>query len=159
VPTILLWYSNSMIGHLKARVLGYIEQPIADEGYEIAELVLSQYRHKFTLRLYLYSRGGVKLDECARLSRLVGEIFDGTDLFADGYTLEISSLGLDRPLTTQKDFEYRIGEEVRVEFVDRKRKHETGRIVSVDDSRVTLNNGKSDVIIELADIVRAKIIF
>jgi ribosome maturation factor RimP len=148
-----------MIEHLKARVLGYIEQPLAEEGYEIAELVLSQYRHKFTLRLYLYAKGGVRLDECARLSRLVGAIFEEIDLFADGYTLEISSPGLDRPLTTVRDFEYRVGEEVRVEFVDRKRKIETGRIVSVDSARLTLNNGKTDVLIDFADIVRAKIIF
>lgn len=148
-----------MIGHLKAQILGYIERPLAEEGYEIAELVLSQYRHKFTLRLYLYSKGGVKLDECARLSRLVGDHLDGTSLFADGYTLEISSPGLDRPLTTDKDFAYRIGEEVRIEFVDRKRKKETGRIVAVEGSRLTLNNGKDDFDVDFADITQAKIIF
>ena len=148
-----------MIGHLKAKVLGYIERPLAEEGYEIAELVLSQYRHKFTLRLYLYSKGGVTLDECARLSRLVGEKLEGTNLFADGYTLEISSPGLDRPPTTAKDFAYRAGEEVRVEYVDGKRKQETGRIVSVDGTRLIFNNGKEDLTIDLAEILRAKIIF
>jgi ribosome maturation factor RimP len=148
-----------MIGHLKAKVLGFIERPLLNEGYEIAELVLSQYRHKFTLRLYLYSKGGVSLDECARLSHLVGEILEGTELFANGYTLEISSPGLDRPLTTAKDFAYRTGEEVKIEYTDRKRKPDTGRIVAVEGSRVTLNNGTADVEVALDDILRAKIVF
>ncbi len=92
------------------------------------------------------------------LSHVVGNLIDGTDLFQKGYTLEVSSPGLDRPLKTARDFAYRIGETVTVQFVDPKRKKLTAKLVEVSGSSVELSDKDQTVMLDLAEIVQAKIV-
>ena len=148
-----------MINELKQRVLELVEPSLAAEGYEVADIVLSRYKNKVTLKLFVYSSNPVTIDECARLSRLVGDLIDGTDLFDAGYTLEISSPGLDRPLTTFRDFKYRVGETVKLLFVDRQRKQVTAEIVSAADDAVEFRNDDGSFTIPLSEIERAKILY
>jgi ribosome maturation factor RimP len=148
-----------MIEELKQRVLELVEPSLAAEGYEVADIVLSRYKNKVTLKLFVYSSNPVTIDECARLSRLVGDLIDGTDLFDAGYTLEISSPGLDRPLTTFRDFKYRVGETVKLLFVDRQRKQVTAEIVSAADDAVEFRNDDGSFTIPLSEIERAKILY
>ena len=145
---------------LKDDIRSLLEVPLKQEGAVIADMVLSQYKSNSTLRLFIYSDNGTNLEECARISRLVGDIIDGTDYFERGYTLEVSSPGLDRPLTTLQDFKYRIGETVRLEFHD-KRKKVTAEIVGTDEAMdtVLLKNETGDISVEMAEIERGKIIF
>lgn len=136
-----------------------LQAPLEKEGYEIAEIVLSVYKHNHTVRLFVYSRNGVKLDECARVSRIAGDLIDGTDWFERGYTLEVSSPGLDRPLTQARDFRFRTGETVRVEFTDQVRKKLTAEILSATDNDVTLRDKEKTLTVPLTDIKQAKIVF
>ena len=144
---------------VKERVIELIEKPLAEQGCELADVVLARYKSSATLKVFVYSDGGVNLDECVRLSRLVGDIIDATDLFEKGYTLEISSPGLDRPLKTGRDFRYRAGEKVRVHFLDKKRKDVTAEIVSATDDTVKLKDENSTFEVELDEIDKAKIIY
>ncbi|MFZ5981461.1 MAG: ribosome maturation factor RimP [Candidatus Zixiibacteriota bacterium] len=144
---------------VKEQVIELIEKPLVEQGCELADVVLARYKSSVTLKVFVYSAGGVDLDECARLSRLVGDIIDETDLFEKGYTLEISSPGLDRPLKTGRDFRYRVGEKVRVHFVDTKRKNITAEIVSATDKSVELKDENSTFEVELDEIEKAKIIY
>ncbi len=149
----------STVEREKEQVVGLIEAPLRTEGYELADVVLSKYKNKSTLRLFVYGKNGTSIDECARLSRMVGEIIDGTDLFASGYTLEVSSPGLDRPLTTEQDFRYRVGETVRIEFADGKRKKIEAKIVAATADVVTFEVDGEPVDVPLEEIKSAKIIF
>ena len=144
---------------VKNKVIELIEGPLTEEGCELADVVLSRYKNNSTLKIYVYSANGVDIDECARLSKIVGDVIDGTDLFESGYTLEVSSPGLDRPLKTSRDFKYRVGETVRVHFVDPKKKKLTAEIVSADETSVALKDDCDTYEIELADIEKAKIIY
>jgi ribosome maturation factor RimP len=71
----------------------------------------------------------------------------------------VSSPGLDRPLTTAKDFRFRVGEKVVVEFVDREKKKLTAEIVGASDDEVQLKNEVGELTLKLAEIEKAKIIF
>ncbi|MEW6412837.1 MAG: ribosome maturation factor RimP [Candidatus Zixiibacteriota bacterium] len=148
-----------MPDELKDKIVALIEQPLLDEGCELADVALSRYKNKATLRLFVYSAGGVNIDECARLSRILGDIIDGTDYFKSGYTLEVSSPGLDRPLKTAKDFRYRVGEKVTIEFVDRKKKKLTAEIKGASDEEVQFDGEAGEFSVKLAEIEKAKIIF
>ena len=143
----------------KQELAGLIVDPLAEEGYELADVVLSHYKRNVTVRVFVYGSEGVTLDACARLSRRVGDIIEETELFADGYTLEVSSPGLDRPLKTARDFKYRVGETVKIEFAEKARKRLRAEIVSADDCTVTLKQGDDTVTIDLTDIEMAKIVF
>lgn len=136
-----------------------IEPVLASEGCEIADLALSRYHSSVTLRVYLYAAEGPNLETCARLSHQIGDVIDGTDLFDNGYTLEVSSAGLDRPLTGLRDFKYRIGETVRIDYADPKRKKQTAEIVGVTDDSVEFRDENGPFVVPLAEIGRAKIQF
>ena len=143
----------------KQRVIELIEQPLRREGCELADLSLSRYKTSVMLKLYVYSVNPITLDECARISRIVGDVIDGTDMFERGYTLEVSSPGLSRPLTTAKDFKYRAGETVEISFADRSRKAVRAEIVSADEAAVVFCSDDETFTVPLAEIEKAKIVF
>ena len=99
------------------------------------------------------------LGKCASLSSLVGAVIDGTDLFVNGYTLEISSPGLDRPLSKVVDYKYRIGETVKLNFAKRSRPAVRAKIVSVSDSKIVFENENGSFTEELTNIEKAKIVY
>lgn len=146
------------IEELKNAVRELIEKPLVDQDAEIAELVLSRFKSNTTLRVFLYSKRGTTLAECARLSRLIGDLMEGTDLFESGYTLEVSSAGLDRPLTNMVDFRNRIGEQVRIMFEDSKRKKVAAEIIATGDNTIEFSKDSETFTVSLDDIKQAKII-
>ena len=64
------------------------------------------------LRCYIDKDGGVTIDDCEAVSRLLSDALDASDFIADAYTLEVSSPGLGRALTKDRHFAQSIGEEV-----------------------------------------------
>lgn len=144
---------------LKQRVIDLIEPALRSEGYELADATLSRYKASATLRVFVYGSNGVTLAECSRLSDRIGQVLEGTNLLEGGYTLEVSSPGLDRPLKTARDFKYRIGETVKLFFTDPKRKQVTAEIVSASEDQVEFSGQDGSFTVPLAEIERAKIVF
>src|SRR3990172_4973950 len=130
----------STIENLKEEVLKLIESPLKNEGCEVAELVIATYRKSATVRAFVYCQGGTNMAKCARLSNVIGTVLDGTDLFESGYTLEVSSPGLDRPLQKAIDFKYRLGETVSIQFSQGKRPPAKAKIVAVTDIEIVFEN-------------------
>ncbi|MBK7141377.1 MAG: ribosome maturation factor RimP [bacterium] len=148
-----------MAEDLKQKVLDLIEPALRAEGFEIADMALSRYRTSVLMRVYVYGESGPTLAQCSHLSNVIGNVIEGTELFAGGYTLEVSSPGLDRPLKTSRDFRYRVGETVKIAFVDSKRKAITAEIVSATEDSVTFREKDKEFDVPLAEIERAKIQF
>lgn len=91
--------------------------------------------------------GDMNVEDCAKLSRAVSEILDAADPISGEYTLEVSSPGVDRPLTRLKDFDDYVGLEVRIELdrVAEGRKRFKGELAGVEDGQVGLNiEGEDD---------------
>ncbi len=83
----------------------------------------------------------ISVEECARLSRAVSEVFDAADPIAGEYLLEVSSPGVDRPLTRLKDFELFEGLEARLE-TDRMiegRKRFKGLVAGIEGENVCMD--------------------
>ena len=68
------------------------------------------------LRLYIDKEGGVSIDDCEAVSRVVDPMLDEADPIPDAYTFEVSSAGADRPLKKPEHFEAFLGAEVDVKF-------------------------------------------
>jgi ribosome maturation factor RimP len=82
-----------------------LEPLLMAEGMGLVDLQWSRRGHRWLLTLFIEREGGVSLDDCARISRQVGERIEVDNLIDHAYTLEVSSPGLDRPLRTLADFE------------------------------------------------------
>ncbi len=111
--------------------------------------------------------GQLVIEDCAALSRRISDAFDtleeaGTVLIDDAYRLEVSSPGIDRPLTRAKDYAAWSGHEVKVQLVnpvEGNRKTLQGDLESLEDGIVTLEDRKSGrVTFPLADIYSAKLV-
>ncbi|MFH1374083.1 MAG: hypothetical protein ABII79_09835 [bacterium] len=148
-----------MFEDTKQKVADLVEEPLRQESCELVEVVLSRYRNRWNLKLFIYSEAGTTIDECTRISRLVADIIDGTSLFESGYTLEVSSPGLDRPLKTACDFRCRVGETVRIDYADPQAEPDTAEIVAATDKGVRFRSDRDTFEVELAAIKKATIVF
>ena len=147
---------------LSDRIAAMIEPALTAMGYEIVRVQLGGGRRSATLQIMCDRLDGqaLTLDDCAEISRLASAVLDVEDPIAGGYTLEVSSPGLDRPLTRPKDFERFAGAEARVELslpVDGRRRFK-GVLRGLDDDAVILETGDGRCRLALADIEKAKLV-
>lgn len=124
-------------------------KPIADEvGVEIVEAQWDMRTKSLTL--FIDAEGGVDLNLCEKFHRAIDEPLDEFDpSFGEAYTLNCSSLGLDRPFKTPRDFERHMGEKIELHFYapfEGKKYHE-GELVAFDDETVTIKTPKGELIV------------
>jgi ribosome maturation factor RimP len=117
--------------------------PVAEAaGYAIVRLRLMGGTAARRLQVMAERDDGTMLvEDCARLARALNPVLDAADPVAGDYVLEVSSPGVDRPLTRLKDFEAYEGFEARLE-IDRLaegRKRFKGELAGVDGAHVAIN--------------------
>ncbi len=71
------------------------------------------------LRIFVDKEGGVALEDCAKLSRLLSPALDVAECVPNAYRLEVSSPGLNRPLRNEKDFKRFIGKKVKIKTMEK----------------------------------------
>jgi len=101
------------------------------------------------------------LDDCARLSRRLSDLLDETDPIEDSYRLEVSSPGIDRPLTRLKDYDDWKGHEARIHPHEpyQGRKQLSGDLIGTDGDMVRIDvKGYGEVAIPFKDIRNAKLL-
>ncbi len=84
-------------------------------GFELVRIRLQGGRHSLLQIMADRPDGGIDVDDCATISTAVSAVLDVEDPIEENYTLEVSSPGIDRPLTRLKDFDAWEGYEARVE--------------------------------------------
>ena len=101
-----------------ARLLELLDPVAEAAGYEIVRLRLmgGEKQRRLQIMAERPSDGDMNVEDCARLSRAISEVMDAADPVAGEYLLEVSSPGVDRPLTRLKDFESFEGYEARLEL-------------------------------------------
>jgi ribosome maturation factor RimP len=135
--------------------------PIVEEaGLELVEVQYRQESTGWTLRIIIYNKSGVSVDDCARVSRETSHLLDVEDLIPHKYNLEVSSPGLDRPLTTIRDFQRNIGEKVMMVVAgdDDRQIDITGVIKGIKNEEITIMSDKEETVFPLAKIVKAKLV-
>ena len=120
-----------------------IEPVVASAGYDLEDLVVSSAGRRSVVRVVVDRDGGIDLDAVAVVSRLVSDALDADAgnassprALAGAYVLEVSSPGVDRPLTEPRHWHRATGRLVKVEVDGRP---VTARISAVDDGGVTLD--------------------
>lgn len=140
--------------------------PVAEAaGYEIVRIRLmggERNQRRLQIMAERPADGDMNVEDCARLSRAVSEVLDAADPISGEYLLEVSSPGVDRPLTRLKDFETYEGYEARLELdrLAEGRKRFRGQLAGVEDGQVAidLEGEEETALVPFAWIVEAKLV-
>lgn len=137
-----------------AEFLSAIANPM---GIRVFEVEFKQGKNP-ALTVYIDKDGGVDLDTCELFHRAIDEPIDELDpTFGQPYTLNVSSLGVDRPFKTDEDFNSHIGEMVEVKLINsiRGKKFYDGILTSYDGKNITLKvDDKTTFTIDLKNTVK-----
>ncbi|MBE2984383.1 ribosome maturation factor RimP [Campylobacter sp. RM9344] len=130
-----------------------LQELVKQCGVELYDTEIANENSKVIYRVYITKEGGVSLDECESVSRLLSPIFDVTPPVSGEYTLEVSSPGLERKLSLPKHFKASIGELVKVQAAELKI---LGRLVKADEENICIENDEGIFEIKILDIKKAK---
>jgi len=144
---------------MQDRLIELIEPLVESKGFELVKLEYAPGKQG-KLNLYIDREGGVTIDHCELISNAVSDLLDYHDPITHAYNLEVSSPGIERPLTKKKHFERFEGEKVKVktseEIEGRKKFSGTLTGTGEDTISITLEDGL-DVEIPLSLIDKANL--
>ena len=156
-----------------ARITELVEPEAAALGFDLVRVIVFGKSEvgdeEVTLQIMAErpDTGQLVIEDCAALSRRVSDVMDaceeaGEVLIDEAYRLEVSSPGIDRPLTRPADFAAWAGHEARVALknpVDGNRRAVQGDLIGIQDDMVTLEDKKSGLVtFPLSDIHSAKLV-
>ena len=144
------------------RLLDLLDPVAEAAGYEIVRLRMKGGEQRRTLQIMAEdAHGEMMVEDCAVLSRALSQVLDAADPISGDYVLEVSSPGVDRPLTRLRDFETYEGYEARIELdrLAEGRKRFKGVLAGVDEDNVAIDlEGDEDTaLLPFAWIVDAKL--
>ncbi len=150
------------------RIEALIAPTIADLGCECWGIELFSQGKRTLLRVYIDKPGddGVTVDDCADVSREIGDLLDVEDVFGSAFTLEVSSPGMDCTLFKPEHYLANVGQqvEVRLSVPVEGRKRVTGLLAGLEDDEVIVRlveNGEQpdeEYVLPLNNVQRAKVI-
>ncbi len=121
-------------------VLQQVENIVKEKGLLLVEANLFQAGRRRILRILVDKQGRVGLDECAEVSRAVGNAVDALDLIGGAYTLEVSSPGIGRQLSTEVDWIRSVGRKLEVKTDSEEM---TGILTGYSDGTLTFEDGRT----------------
>ena len=89
---------------------------IESMGFELCDVEYQKEYGDWVLTFYIDKPGGVTIDECETVSRAIEPILDEKDPIESEYVLSVSSLGIDRPLKKERDYERAMGTELEIKL-------------------------------------------
>lgn len=143
------------------KVRGLVEGPLSDMGYELVRVSLSGgTRPVLQIMAERQDGAAMTVDDCTDISHTVSLLLDAEDPIVGAYSLEVSSPGIDRPLTRPKDFERYAGFEVRVEtrLPVEGRKRFRGRLKGLKDGVVALSTDHGEAAVPFDEVVKAQLV-
>lgn len=122
-------------------------EPIIEElGYDLVDLEYVKENNENYLKFYIGKPEGITIDDCQRVSEVVGDKLDELDPIKESYFLEVSSPGLDRPLKTDKDLKRNLGKEIEISLyksLEGKKKY-VGELIGFTDSNIKIMMDNSE---------------
>ena len=144
------------------KVENYLLPKIEEFHFELVDVEYVKEAGNWFLRAYIDKEGGISIDDCEAVSRILGEWLDVEDFIEDSYILEVSSPGLGRSLKKEKDFIRSIGKDVDIKLYKavNKQKDFTGNLKGYNDKEIIIvaDNGE-EIIFPRADIALIRLAF
>jgi len=136
-----------------------LDNYLKEQGLDLVDLIYRYEGRSLSLRILTDKpEGGISVGECAKLNRDICIILDEKDILKEGYILEVSSPGLDRPLVRKEDFLRCRNKEVRFflnEPINGKMELQ-GKISKIEDDAVYITMQEETLKVPFISIIRAK---
>ncbi len=146
---------------IEKQIQELIEAAMADLGFEVVRVMIMGDRNKvLQIMLDRQDESALTIDDCALASREISALLDVEDPLDGAYHLEVSSPGIDRPLTRLKDFSRFAGEQAKIELktkIDDRRRF-SGTLKGVEDDNVLIETEGEMLTIAFDDILKSKLI-
>lgn len=130
-------------------------------GYELVRVTLAGSQRK-VLQIMAEPQDGriMSVEDCARVSRAISAILDVEDPISGAYSLEVSSPGIDRPLTRPKDYDRFKGHEAKIETHEpvEGRKRFKGILKGVEGDAVKIDSEGAELALPFNQIAKAKLV-
>ena len=153
--------SNLIAKSARDKRLAEIVTPVIEDlGYELVRIRLLSGEVETLQIMAERPEGGIEVDDCAAISNAVSALLDVEDPLSDAYTLEVSSPGIDRPLTRLKDFDTFEGFEAKVEtgeMIDGQKRFR-GELAGVEGDEVLLTIDQGTIGLKFEWLVEAKLV-
>lgn len=138
------------------RVEAELEGPLSQLGLDVEAVEVTPAGKRRILRVAVDKDGGVTLDDVAEATREVSSVLDDSEVMGEqSYTLEVTSRGVDRPLTLPRHWRRNQDRLVTAHLTDGEQV--TGRVVASDDETVTLSVHGSTRELAYSEIAKAKV--
>lgn len=139
-----------------SRIAEALRDPLAALDLDLEAIELTPAGKRRVLRIAVDKDGGVTLDDIAEATRAVSGVLDDSDLMGETtYTLEVTSRGVDRPLTEPRHWRRNRDRLVKASLPDGSQV--TGRVGDSDNSGVTLDVSGADQRLAYDDITKAQV--
>lgn len=148
--------SSAKLDATRERIEAEITGPLAGLGLDVEAVELSSAGRRSVLRIAVDQDGGVTLDDIAAVTKEISSLLDDSPVMGEQpYTLEVTSRGVDRPLTLPRHWRRNAGRLVKASLVEGG--EVTGRIGESDEEGVTVDVEGEDRRVPYADIAKAKV--
>jgi len=145
-----------------AAIARLIEPAVKEMGFDLVRVAMIGGKSDPTLQI-MAERPDTRqltIDDCSDLSRKLSDLLDEKDPIEESYRLEVSSPGIDRPLTRPADFADWAGHEARIKFAEpvEGARQVSGIIEGIDGSNVRVATPKGERQVDFANIASAKLL-
>lgn len=113
-----------------------IKLSVESLGAELYDIVSTKENDRNIFRVLVTAKGGINLDKCAEISRMISPILDVNEPMSGEYNLEVSSPGIERKLKKPQHFKASIGENVRIK--DFATEIFKGELLNADDDKIVI---------------------
>ncbi len=124
---------------------------------QLYDIVTTKENDRNIYRVYVTAKGGINLDKCAEISRMISPILDVEEPMSGVYNLEVSSPGIERKLKTKEHFKASIGDKVKIK--DIATEVYKGELLSADDEKILLKTEFGEEEVEYDSILSASTYF
>jgi ribosome maturation factor RimP len=148
-----------MAGKVVTLVQDEIEPVITKLGYELADVEYMKKNTGMNLTVFIAAKEPITLSDCEKVHKAIDDLLDELDPTNGApYTLNVSSLGLDRLFKTTRDYERYLGKAIEVKLYSpiEKKKEFVGTLISVTDEQVIIDEQGSQVKFERNKIAASK---
>ena len=148
------------VSEIEKILLKYLNPIFLDSNYEIIRIKVYETKNKIIQIMIDHSNKIIDIEDCAKYSRMISEFLDKKNLISHDFSLEVSSPGIDRPLTRLKDFYEFKGSKVKITQInlDNKKINYKGILTEVTEKNILLDQNDNLVSIKLDKICDAKLL-